>query len=293
MVIGRGAAIILALAAVTPVVAQPQRPGFRAPDPTPEAVSATEDFPYLPPPPGARLIETRTIAGPLELWPATADDEAVLAGMSYVRKTYAPANAPAAAPFVIWYRDALFVSGWHVIGATRVDDKTPVEGSVNIAAHYREQGRNVYARVTQVPDGSVHISVADVGAEDWAAAIVRDCRMRVPSIHFDLDAASMKLAVSQPTLRKLAELLAGPPVKRAEIQGHVDSIGEAGATARQQLSEKRAQAVMAWLTLHGGVPAARLTAKGDGRSRPIAENDTDLGRALNRRIEIAVEGCTR
>ena len=293
MVIGRGAAIILALAAVTPVVAQPQRPGFRAPDPMPETVSTTEDFPYLPPPPGARLIETRTSAGPLELWPATADDEAVLAGMSYVRKTYAPTNSPAAAPFVIWYRDALFVSGWHVIGATRVDDKTPVEGSVNIAAHYREQGRNVYARVTQEPDGSVHISVADVGAEDWAAAIVGDCRMRVPSIHFDLDAASMKLAVSQPTLRKLAELLAGPSVKRVEIQGHVDSIGEAGATARQQLSEKRAQAVVAWLTLHGGVPAARLTAKGDGRSRPIAENDTDLGRALNRRIEIAVEGCTR
>jgi OOP family OmpA-OmpF porin len=51
--------------------------------------------------------------------------------------------------------------------------------------------------------------------------------------------------------------------------------------------------VLAWLTLHGGVPAARMTAKGYGRSRPIAENDTDLGRALNRRIEIAVEGCTR
>ena len=78
--------MILALAAVTPVVAQPQRPGFRAPDPMPETVSATEDFPYLPPPPGARLIETRLIRGPLELWPATADDEAVLAGMSYVRK---------------------------------------------------------------------------------------------------------------------------------------------------------------------------------------------------------------
>jgi outer membrane protein OmpA-like peptidoglycan-associated protein len=73
----------------------------------------------------------------------------------------------------------------------------------------------------------------------------------------------------------------------------MDSVGEAGAAARQELSEKRAQAVMAWLTLHGGVPAARLTAKGYGRSRPIAENDSDLGRALNRRIEIAVEGCTR
>jgi OOP family OmpA-OmpF porin len=293
MMIVRGAAMILALAAVTPVVAQPQRPGFRAPDPMPETVSATEDFPYLPPPPGARLIETRLIRGPLELWPATADDEAVLAGMSYVRKSYGPINAPTAAPFVVFYRDVLFVSGWHAVGATRVDDKTPVEGSVNIAAHYREQRRNVYARVTQEPDGSVHISVADVGAEDWAAALERDCRLRVHSLHFGLDAAGLKLVESEATLRKLAEVLSGQSAKRVEIQGHVDSIGEAGAAARQELSEKRAQSVLAWLTLHGGVPGARLSAKGYGRSLPIAENDTDLGRAFNRRIEIAVEGCTR
>jgi outer membrane protein OmpA-like peptidoglycan-associated protein len=284
---------MLAFAVAAPLLAQPQRPAFRAPDPLPETVRATDDFPYLPPPPSARLIETRTITGPLELWPATADDEAVLAGMSYVRKSYAPINAPAAAPFVISYRDALFVSGWHLIGTTRVDDKTPVEGSVSIAAHYREQGRNVYARVTQEPDGSVHISVADVGAEDWRAAIGRDCALRLPSLQFDLDAASLKLASSQPALRKLAELIASLSAKRVEIQAHMDSVGEAGAAARQELSEKRAQAVMAWLTLHGGVPAARLTAKGYGRSRPIAENDSDLGRALNRRIEIAVEGCTR
>ena len=290
----RTAAIVPIVALATAaLLAQPQRPAFRTPDPLPETVPGADDFPYLPPPPGARLIETRSVAGPLELWPATADDEAVLAGMSYVRKSYAPLKAPAAAPFVIWYRDALFVSGWHVIGTTRVDDKTPVEGSVNIAAHYREQGRNVYARVTQEPDGSVQISVADVGAEEWAAAIARDCALRVPSIHFDLDVASVKLAASQPTLRKLSELLSGQSVKRVEIQGHMDSLGEAGAMARQGLSEKRAQAVTAWLTVHGGVPAAKLTAKGYGRSRPIAENDTDLGRALNRRIEITVEGCTR
>ena len=287
------ATVTITALAVAALMAQPQRPAFRAPDPLPETVRATDDFPYLPPPPGAHLIETRTIAGPLELWPATADEEAVLAGMSYVRKSYAPANPPSAAPFVIWYRDALFVSGWHAIGATRVDDQRPIEGSVNIAAHYREQGRNVYARVTQEPDGSVHISVADVGGEDWVAALERDCRLRVHSLHFNLDAAGLKLAESAPTLRKLAEFMSGPSLKRFEIQGHVDSIGEAGAAARRELSEKRALAVMAWLTLHGGVPAARLTAKGDGRSRPMAENDTDLGRALNRRIEIAIEGCTR
>ena len=59
MVIRRLAAVMLALA-MAPLLAQPQRPAFRAPDPLPETVHATADFPYLPPPPGARLIETLT-----------------------------------------------------------------------------------------------------------------------------------------------------------------------------------------------------------------------------------------
>jgi len=286
----RGVALMAAL--IYSVLAPAQTPPrFPPPGALPEERGATQDFPYLPPPPGARLFDTRTIPGPLELKPATADDEAVLAGRSYVRKSYAPANAPSAAPFVVRYRDALFVSGWHLIDVTRVDDKVRIEGSVDISAQYRDQGRNIYARVTQEPDGSSHISVADVGAEDWAAALAAECRLRIPSLHFDLDAAGIRLPESEPTLRKLAQLLSAAATPRVEIQGHMDSVGEAGAASRQQLSEQRAQAVAAWLTLHGGVPARKLGAKGYGRSRPIAENDTDLGRALNRRIEIAREGC--
>jgi outer membrane protein OmpA-like peptidoglycan-associated protein len=255
-------------------------------------VSAFEDFPYLPPPPGARLIETLRVRGPLELRPATAGDEAVLAGAEYVRKSYAPMPAPPAPPFLVTYRDALFTSGWKLIDVMKIDVTAP-PGNVDLSAHYREQGRNLYARLTLESGGTYRFSVADVGAEDWAAALARECRLRVPSIHFDLDAASLKLAESEPTLRKLAQLLAAAPAAGVEIQGHTDSIGEAAAAARQELSEKRALAVTAWLTTHGGVPAAKVSARGYGRSRPIAENDTDLGRALNRRIEVAAQGCSR
>ena len=75
-----------------------------------------------------------------------------------------------------------------------------------------------------------------------------------------------------------------PPA--VEIEGHMDNIGEAGVASRQALSEGRAKAVAAWLTAHG-VPASKVTATGYGKTRPIADNDTDLGRALNRRIEVA------
>jgi len=52
------------------------------------------------------------------------------------------------------------------------------------------------------------------------------------------------------------------------------------------LSEKRAQAVVAWLTAHG-VAAARLSAKGFGQDKPVADNSTEDGRAKNRRVELA------
>ncbi len=70
-----------------------QAPVFPSPRATPETVADNQDFPYIPALPGARLISTRRIQEPLELRPATADHEAVLAGMSYVQKTYDPSTS--------------------------------------------------------------------------------------------------------------------------------------------------------------------------------------------------------
>jgi len=74
------------------------------------------------------------------------------------------------------------------------------------------------------------------------------------------------------------------------VQGHMDNIGAEGDALRQVLSEARAKAVAAWLTTHG-VPASRVTAKGHGKTRPVADNDSDLGRAKNRRVELVRHGC--
>ena len=78
-----------------------------------------------------------------------------------------------------------------------------------------------------------------------------------------------------------------------ELQGHVDNIGEAAAPAREMLAQGRAKSLATWLTTPGGVPAKKVIAKGYGKTRPIADNDTDLGRALNRRIEVARPDCAR
>jgi outer membrane protein OmpA-like peptidoglycan-associated protein len=271
-------------AAIALVAAQPKPIAFPPPSATPEIVTTTQDFPFLPPLPGARLVHTSRIDGPLELKSATADDEAVLAGMWYVKKSYQRTAPISSNRFIASYRDALFAAGWKLIDVTTLDEKMVQEETVTVSAHYRSHGRNIYARVTQEPDGPYEINVADVGSEDWQAALARDCRIRIPSLHFDLDRPTLREFESEPSLQKLADLLKAKNAPAVEIQGHADNIGDAGVAARQTLSAARAKVVASWLVAHG-VPAAKITAKGYGKTRPIADNDSDLGRALNRRIE--------
>lgn len=69
----------------------------------------------------------------------------------------------------------------------------------------------------------------------------------------------------------------------ATIIGHTDNQG--GRAYNQRLSEARAAAVLSWLVEHGIQPT-RLTSEGRGMDKPVASNDTEEGRALNRRTEV-------
>ena len=279
--------------AIALLAAQPQPPlTFPHPQEQAETIGEAQDFPFLPPLPGARLIRTTRVAGPLELKSAAADDEAVLAGTSYIRKNYERASAISSTRFVGAYRDALFAAGWKLVDVTKLDEKSTAPETVTVSARYASHGRNLYARVTLEPDGPYEIAVADVGAENWGAMLARDCRLRIASLHFDLDRPTLRELESEPALDKLADLLKGKNAPAVEIQGHMDNVGQAGTAARQALSDGRAKAVAAWLTMHG-VPASKVSAKGYGKLRPIAENDSDLGRAVNRRIEVARRDCAR
>jgi OOP family OmpA-OmpF porin len=86
-------------------------------------------------------------------------------------------------------------------------------------------------------------------------------------------------------LDRLIETAMRCPAANVEIAGHTDADGEDGFN--QALSEKRAQAVADYL-VRAGLPADRFTAIGYGSSQPIAGNDTDEGKAQNRRIEFVV-----
>jgi outer membrane protein OmpA-like peptidoglycan-associated protein len=108
-------------------------------------------------------------------------------------------------------------------------------------------------------------------------------------IYFDFDKATIT-PESRPALEDAAKILIQNPTIMVEIQGHTDGIGS--DQYNQQLSERRAQAVVSYLVQDLGIEAGRLTAKGYGKSRPVADNSTEEGRALNRRVEFVITGQT-
>jgi len=88
-----------------------------------------------------------------------------------------------------------------------------------------------------------------------------------------------------PRLDKLANFLRQFPDRKLIIEGHTDSVG--GDTYNQELSERRAQAVQGALVQRGVAPD-RITARGYGKTYPVAENASPEGRAMNRRVEIVI-----
>jgi len=104
-------------------------------------------------------------------------------------------------------------------------------------------------------------------------------------ILFDWDEATLR-DESWPTIDAIANvLLAHPELVRVEIQGHTDNSG--GLRYNLVLSERRVDAVRYALIVRG-VAEERLIGKGYGPLRPIADNATDEGRSLNRRVELRI-----
>ena len=108
-------------------------------------------------------------------------------------------------------------------------------------------------------------------------------------IYFEFDKATIT-PESRPDLEEAAKILIQNPTILVEIQGHTDSVGS--DKYNQQLSERRAKAVVNYLVQDLGIEEMRLTAKGYGESRPVADNSSEEGRALNRRVEFVITGQT-
>jgi len=106
------------------------------------------------------------------------------------------------------------------------------------------------------------------------------------NVFFDSKKADLK-PESQSELNKLAGLLTDNPKLTIQLSGHTDNVGQ--PKDNLLLSEQRAKAVVAYLTGKGIAPG-RLSAKGFGETKPVADNATERGKSLNRRTELLVTG---
>ena len=106
------------------------------------------------------------------------------------------------------------------------------------------------------------------------------------NIFFNTDKFELK-SESDAELEKLVSLLNKNPKMKIEINGHTDNVG--ADTYNQVLSENRSKAVYEYL-INKGIAKERLSYKGYGKTQPIDTNDTEEGRANNRRTEFKVVG---
>jgi outer membrane protein OmpA-like peptidoglycan-associated protein len=125
-----------------------------------------------------------------------------------------------------------------------------------------------------------------VNAESMARDIAATGRVALYGILFDTDRTDIK-PESEATLAEIARLLEENPTMKLYVVGHTDNVG--GFDYNLDLSRRRAAAVVDFLTSRHGVATSRLAPAGVGMLAPVAPNDTDEGRAKNRRVELVRE----
>lgn len=113
-------------------------------------------------------------------------------------------------------------------------------------------------------------------------ALAEAGRVATQGIYFDTGSDRIR-PESTPTLKEIGAMLAEHPELKLGIEGHTDNVGN--AASNQALSERRAAAVVRYLT-ESGIAADRLASKGYGATKPAASNDTPEGRQNNRRVEL-------
>ncbi len=105
-------------------------------------------------------------------------------------------------------------------------------------------------------------------------------------IYFDFDKSTIK-EISYPIIDAVAQAMKdNPEIKKLRVEGHTDNEGT--EDYNNVLSKERAQAVVIYLVSRGGIDAERLAFEGYGFSKPKASNETEEGRAINRRVEFTI-----
>lgn len=196
------------------------------------------------------------------------------------------------------------------------NEETKSPSPMQVLRNFENAIRKIGGTVTDnSEDGQLYLKLARDGAEIWlhidmnipeqyllrmvekgtmkqeieadAAAlgtsIRNEGRIAVYGIQFDTGKSDIKPA-SEATLQEIAKMLRAQPALKLHVVGHTDNV--ASLDLNLKLSKARAEAVVQALTSRLGIATGRLIPHGVGPVAPIASNDSEAGRAKNRRVEL-------
>ncbi len=163
-------------------------------------------------------------------------------------------------------------------------------GSSDATLYFKANNKTVWVGIGAASDVAERLTLTIVEIEEMKQDIM------AADIYGELDksghialyinfetAKSVIKSESQNIIDQIAAMLTENPALKISIEGHTDNVGD--ATANQNLSVNRAQAVLNAIVAKG-IDKSRLSAKGWGATKPIADNNTEEGKAKNRRVEI-------
>ncbi len=163
-----------------------------------------------------------------------------------------------------------------------VVDNTPVV----VVDDLDSDGDGVPDSIDACPDTPMNVVVDERGCP-VPVDITDELKMEL-RVFFDNDKSTIKNQY-KPEIAKVAEKMREYPNSTARVEGHASKTGPS-ARYNQRLSEARAVAVKSMLTNEFGIAPNRLTTVGYGYNNPIAPNDTEEGRAMNRRVYAIITG---
>ena len=153
------------------------------------------------------------------------------------------------------------------------------EGDVYVGMHVQP----LETRIVIVESKPMETGLVKISADALARDINSTGHVAVYDILFDTGSAAIK-PESATALTEIAAMLTKTPTLNLHVVGHTDNVGTLAANI--DLSKRRAAAVVTALTTTHKIAAARLRADGVGPLAPVANNDSDAGRAKNRRVEL-------
>jgi outer membrane protein OmpA-like peptidoglycan-associated protein len=202
-----------------------------------------------------------------------------LYGVDYAEPEKKPERQITTQEIIENYREALKDLGVEFLR----DDGLPAE---NITARLDDHGQTVYlfvspSQVIAVEEKPFQMTVQPPTADAMKDKLDKDGHISL-YVNFDFAKASLKPDAA-PVIAQIVALMKNNPDLKVEIDGHTDSIG--GHDYNIKLSQDRAASVVAAVEA-GGIDASRLSSAGFGSDKPLTANDTDEGRAKNRRVEL-------